>query len=104
MNVRQSSGEMEQAHIKHKNSPLLLTGVQRVADVGIAAHVLVQGLDSDDLGAHGGHVRDAGLVAGAEESWRVVVTVLHVDHHLCKVPFHWYLLVTHLMKRRSNNR
>lgn len=75
--------------------------MQRVADVGIAAHVLVQGLDPDDLRACGGQVRDAGLVAGAEESRRVVVTVLHMNHYLHKVPLHWDLLVTHLRRSKK---
>lgn len=73
--------------------------MQRVADFSVATHVLVQGLDPDDLRAGGGLVGDAGLIAGAKESRRVVVTVLHVNHHLHKVPLHWDLLVTHL--RRS---
>lgn len=74
----------------------LLTRVQRVADVGVASHVLVYGLDPEDLGARVGQVRDTDLIAGAEESRRVVVAVLHMNHHLCKVPLHWYPLVTHL--------
>lgn len=73
--------------------------MQRVADVCIAANVLVQGFDPDDLGACRSQVGDASLVAGAEERRRVVVTVLHVNHHLHKVPLDWDLLVTHL--RRS---
>ena len=75
--------------------------MQRVADVSVAAHVLVQRLDADHLGASGGQVGDGGLVPRAEERWRVVVTVLHVNHHLHKVPFHRDLLVTHL--RRSED-
>ena len=75
---------------------MLLTGVQRVADVCVAAHVLVQGLDPDDLSACGGQVGDADLVAGTEESRRVIIAVLHLNHHLHKVPLDWDLLVTHL--------
>lgn len=73
-----------------------LTRVEGVADVGVAAHVLVQGLDPDDLGACRGRAGEAGLVAGAEEGRRVVVAVLNVNHHLHKVPLHRDLLVTHL--------
>ena len=76
--------------------------MQRVADVCIASHVLVEGLDLDDLGAHRAQVGDAGLVARPEESRGVVVTVLHMNHYLCKVPLHWYLLVTHLRRRRRS--
>lgn len=76
----------------------MLTRVQRVADFSIAAHVLVQGLDPDHLGACRGKVGDAGLVAWAEEGRRVVIIVLHINHHLHKVPFHWHLLVTHLKR------
>lgn len=75
--------------------------MKRIADVSIAAHVLVQGLDPDNLGACKGLVGDAGLVAGAEENRRVVVAVLHVNHHLHKVPLHWDLLVTHLRSSRE---
>ena len=88
-----------EAKIKDKISPLPLTRVERVADVGVAAHVFVQRLDPDDLGACGGQVGDADLISGAEEGWRVVVTVLHMHHYLHKVPLHRDLLITHL--RRS---
>lgn len=73
--------------------------MQRVADFGIAAHVLVQCLDPGNHGACRGQVGDAGLILEAEESWRVVVTVLHMNHHLHKIPLDWDLLITHL--RRS---
>lgn len=81
---------------KYQTKAALLTGVQRVADVCVAARVLVQGLDPDDLRARGGHVRDDGLVAGAQEGRRVVVAVLHVNYHFCKIPFHRDLLVKNL--------
>lgn len=77
--------------------------MQRVDDVGVGARVLVQRFDLDDLGAGGRQVGDAGLVAGAQESRRVVVTILHMNHHLHKVPLHWDLLVTHLRGRRCSN-
>lgn len=47
-----------------KVAALLLTCVQRVTNFSITAHVLVQGLDPDDLGACRHMVGDAGLVAG----------------------------------------
>lgn len=70
--------------------------MQRVADVCIAAHVLVQGFDPYDLRACRGQVGDASLVARVQECWRVVVTVLHVNHHFNKVLLDWNLLVTYL--------
>lgn len=75
--------------------------MQRIDDVSIAAHVLVQSLDPDDLRAHGDQVGDAGLVAGAEESWGVVVTILHHNHHLRKVPLHGDLLIPDLRRNQG---
>lgn len=75
---------------------ILLTCVQRIANLGVAARVLVQGLDPNHLGAGGCLVGDGDLVAWTEEGRRVVIAVLHLDHNLHKVPFDWDLLVAHL--------
>lgn len=31
----------------------------------------------------------------------MIVTVLHLNHHLHKVPLHWDLLVTHLRRSKE---
>lgn len=79
---------------------LQLTCEYGVAEVSIAAHVLVQGFDLDHLGACRCLLADGGLITWSEEGWRVVVTVLDVHQHFCKVPLDWDLLVTHLERSK----
>lgn len=76
------------------------TRVQRVADVSVAAHVLVQCFDPDDLRSCGGQVRDCSFVAGAQERWRVIVAVLYLNDNLYKVSLYWNFLITHLRRIR----
>lgn len=82
---------------------IALTGVERVAEVCMAACVLVQGFHPEDLGAGGGLVRHRGFISRAQENWRVVVTVLHVDHYFHKVPLNRDFLVSYLYGKKGLN-
>lgn len=97
--------ELRQLSAASSAEPLLmLTRDDGIADFSVAAHVSVQGLHPDHLGACRRLPGDVSLVARREEGRGVVVAVLHINHHFCKVPLHGDLLVAHLRKTSKAQR